>query len=468
MENTKTLGLSPRLFEVLGYISKGLTNKEIADILSISPFTVKRHVATIIQTLELTNRTEAAIMYNEHISEVTSTLKRNGIAVIPFRTNEETHTKWGKYLCEELSVKVAYNKCFQSISPETMFDFVENSLSPIQVGKELNVSYVLNGTFWTSDNKTRITVNLYNCDTETLIWSSRYDTTQRDFFSVIDDICNQIISSITPELMNHAGATFSNSSEIEQFDAWELSLQGMWKVNLRTKEDNEKARDLFERAIAVSPTFGHAYYGYAIALYNELMEHWCTDTEGKMAQIISFAQKALLYDGGSIGHYAMAVAYMVQKEIKLAVSSLQTAIEMNPSFDRAYILLGQLCALTEEYLLGESYLKEALRLNPRSPHQGMTKAGIALICFCMERYEESMLAAQEMITCKGNSVGSVILQIVSLYYNNQFSEAKALCKQVQNTHSNCTISSCMPFIAMTSPKQQERIIHALRDCNLPN
>ena len=206
--------LTPRQLEVLELVSKGLTNREIADVLGIAPGTAKNHVAAVLEALDVTNRTEAIGLVREldaaapgagPASEATSGVpgfgNRPALVILPFDdlgAAEDAHVADG--LVEDLTTAMAAWRWFPVISRNSAFSYKGSGVDVREISRELGARYVLEGSVRRSGQRLRVQVQLIDGGSGHHLFARKYERTFDDLFAVQDEIVASIVSTLEPAL----------------------------------------------------------------------------------------------------------------------------------------------------------------------------------------------------------------------------------------------------------------------------
>ena len=162
-----------------------------------------------------------------------------------------------------------------------------------QVGRELGVRYVLEGSVRKAGNRVRITAQLVEACTGNHIWAERYDRELADIFTVQDEITERVLATIEPEL--YAAEQFrSQSKPPESLSAWECVMRAMSLVGQSRGVANAEGEELCRRAIAIAPNYGQAHALLAFAL--ERRPIWSGDTKTILLEASAAARRALDLD----------------------------------------------------------------------------------------------------------------------------------------------------------------------------
>lgn len=274
---------------------------------------------------------ELTIPDQQYIQDITGS-NQNSIAVLPFTnfSSEAGNDYFSDGITEEIINALARIKDIQVASRTTVFSYKKVTKDIRDIGKELNVSYLLEGSVRKSGDRIRVTAQLINSDTGFHVWSESFDGELKDIFDVQDKIARKIADKLESSIALQKRNRIYQSST-ENVDAYNFYLQGLFYWNKRTPEAINKAIELFQKAINECNTYTNAY-SYLANCYTFL---------------------------GTIGHMNVKKAF--QKAEKNALK----AIEINNTRADSYVALGYVNLFGKwEFNLAEANLRKAITMEP--------------------------------------------------------------------------------------------------------
>jgi adenylate cyclase len=251
------------------------------------------------------------------------------------------------------------------IARNSSFSYKGRSVDVKQIGRDLGVRYVLEGSLRKAGSQIRVTAQLIEADSGNHLWAERYDRDLSDIFAVQDEITAAVTIAVAPAI-DAAERRRALRRPSENLDAWAAYQQGMW---YRAKADpaaNDQARNLFERAAQLDPMFAAAYAGLARAYGYATMHHRTIPMAEGLRQNLMYARKAIELDPSDADAQAeLAYALTWQGDIENGLASARQAISLNPNCASAHILLGAGLIFTGRTVEGRAALTTAERLSPR-------------------------------------------------------------------------------------------------------
>ena len=265
-----------------------------------------------------------------------------------------------------------------------------------QVGHELGVRYVLEGSVRKSGNRIRVTAQLVEAATGNHVWAERYDRDLADIFAVQDEITERVVAAIEPELYA-AEQVRSQRKPPDSLDAWECVIRALSLIGQGTRDGNTEAEALCRRAIAIAPGYGRAHSLLAWALLRRSV--YSGDLRTTVSEIGMETQTALaLDDRDPWAHLAQGILLSRLRRVGDAVRALRRALELNPNFALALAYLALQVTHQGAHQEAIDSAEHALRLSPRDRLVSTYASfAMAIVHFTAGRYPECVTWARNAI-----------------------------------------------------------------------
>src|SRR5712691_6392459 len=217
------------------------------------------------------------------------------IAVLPFQnmSGDPEQEYFADGMVEEIITALSRIRWFFVIARNSTFTYKGHAVDVKQVGRELGVRYVLEGSVRKSGNRIRVTAQLVEAETGNHLWAERYDRDLADIFAVQDEITERVVAAIEPELYA-AENVRSQSKPPDSLDAWECVIRALSLIGQGTRNENTEAEASCRRAIAIAPGYGRAHSLLAWALLRRTM--WSGNLRAVVPEISTETQTALALD----------------------------------------------------------------------------------------------------------------------------------------------------------------------------
>jgi TolB-like protein len=315
------------------------------------------------------------------------------IAVLPFvnMSADPDNEYFSDGIAEEILNVLARIPELKVAARTSAFAYKGTNVNITDIGRDLRVSHVLEGSVRKSGDEVRVTAQLIRADNGYHLWSETYDRQLVNIFAIQDEIATSIADALKVTL-DIDGGTAGNLTGTTNTDAYDAYLKGINQWHLRTGESLYNSIRLFEEAIALDPQFARAHAGLALT-YAVIMDYTEMPPDQARARARQAAEAALAIDPGLV-EAATALIYTVD-DLEVQLQYAEQAIALNPSFATAHQwyattlqLLGQLDAAREEYLL-------ALDLDPRSR---VINSNLAELYMLADDWEEAARVLERLLS----------------------------------------------------------------------
>jgi adenylate cyclase len=315
---------------------------------------------------------------------------RLSIVVLPFAnlTNDPEQQYLADGITEDLTTDLSRIGHMFVISRNTAFTYRAKSVNAKQIGRELGVRYVLEGSVQRSGNQVRISAQLIDAATDRHLWAERFDRDRSDLFAMQNEITGRIANTLNGELV-----TVEASRATDQPDVLDYILRGRAAWNKGPMRDNlAQAIGLFERALALNPQSVEAQSSLADALATRVLARQTDTPAADIARAEELVGQALVASPGSTrAHYVKGQVLRAQGRCQEAIPQFETVIASAPNFRSAYGNLGWCKFWTgsiEEVIPLE---EQAIRLSPRDPFIGTLYFRIGTVHLLQSHTDEAIV-----------------------------------------------------------------------------
>jgi len=319
------------------------------------------------------------------------------IAVLPFQniSGDPEQEVFADGTVEDITTALSKLRWFFVIARNSSFAYKGRAVNVKQVGCELGVRYILEGSVRKSGNRLRITAQLVEAETGNHVWAERYDRDLDDIFAVQDEITERVVAAIEPEL--YAAEDFrSQRKPPESLDAWECVIRALSALSQVTSEGRAVAERLCRQAIAIAPGHGQAHSLLAWALLRRTV--WSDDLRAVITEASAETQTALSIDERDPwAHLVQRNLFNRLRRFDDAARECRRALELNPNFALAHAYFGMALNGLGRYQEAIDSAQHALRLSPNDRNVGnFANLTIAMGCFGAERYADCLVWARMM------------------------------------------------------------------------
>jgi TolB-like protein len=313
------------------------------------------------------------------------------IAVLPFQnmSGDPEQEYFADGMVEEIITALSRIRWLFVIARNSSFTYKGQAVDVKQVGRELGVRYVLEGSVRKAGTRVRITGQLIDAITGTHLWADRFDGSLEDVFELQDQVASSVAGVIEPALQT-AETTRSATRPTADLTAYDLYLRA-YAMFLSSSRQIPEALRLMERAIQRDPHYGPALAWAAICCHRLLLDSRSEDREADRMKGANFARRALEVAGddpGILANAAFALGYLGE-DINAMSALVDRALALNPNFARGWHLGGTLRLYAGQLDAAIEYIEAALRLSPRA-RIGPSVVNMGAAHFLSRRFDEAL------------------------------------------------------------------------------
>jgi TolB-like protein/class 3 adenylate cyclase len=332
-----------------------------------------------------------------------STPSRLSIVVLPF-TNigsdpEQEHFVDG--VTESLTTDLSRIRGSFVIGRNSAFTYKGKAVDLKQIGRELNVRYVLEGSVQRGGNRMRVNVQLIDAETGNHLWAERFDKPRADLFDMQDEIVARLANTLNAQLV---AAEARRAERTPTPDSMDLHFQGVAWVNKGLSPDNiARAQSFFDRALSADPNNVEALIGSAIADSIQGSFSFVADPAASFAAAEAKLTKALSSVADhALGHMTLGLVYIFTKRAMPGIAECEHALALDRNLANAHFSIGVGKTFIGRAEETEAHIVDALRLSPRDPtaHVWMNSAGLAKLF--LGSYEQAVVWCQRAIEANRN------------------------------------------------------------------
>jgi adenylate cyclase len=323
--------------------------------------------------------------------------EKPSIAVLPFdnMSGDPSQEYFSDGLSEQIITGISRIRELFVVARNSTFTYKGKAINVQQVGKELGVRYVLEGSVQKSSERVRITAQLIDAITGHHLWAETYDRDLKDIFAIQDEITMNIMNALQIELTGGDQWRYW-ADQTSNIRAFNKQLEGTDYFHRFTQEDNAQARKLFEDAIELDPNYAAPYCLLSWTHLNSIYFSWSENPLESFEVAEKFAQKALaINDAMDHAHSILSQIFLFKRQYDRAIEEAERAIAIAPNGSTAYALFGFTLVFAGRFDDAISMLKKAIRLNPIPPAYysfflGLAYRGIGWYDNALEAYQKAL------------------------------------------------------------------------------
>jgi TolB-like protein/class 3 adenylate cyclase/tetratricopeptide (TPR) repeat protein len=392
---------------------------------------------------------------------------RPSIAVLPFQnmSGDSEQEYFADGMVEDIITALSRFKSLFVIARNSSFTYKGKAVDIKQVGRELGVRYVLEGSVRKAGNRVRITGQLIEAATGRHLWADRFDGALEDVFGLQDQVTTNVVGLIAPTLVQ-AEIERAKQKPTDRLDSYDFYLRGIALAN--TMGSLAEARDLFTKAFERDPEYGAAY---AMAAWTLMMQQslggvpLTAEMRSEALRLAHLASKVGSDDAFALARSGHILTYLGH-EYDRGASMVEQAVALNPNLAIAWNSLGWVSLMCGDAERAVESFERLIRLSPLDPLRIGAWNGCSFAFFHLRRYEEGCAVAMKAIQFATNAHTLVAL-IVNCVGAGRAVEARERVAQLVKLQPDFRASHAHEAFPIRSSAERDRIASALREAGMP-
>jgi adenylate cyclase len=396
------------------------------------------------------------------------------IAVLPFQnmSGDPEQEYFADGMVEDIITALSRFKLLFVIARNSSFTYKGKAVDIKQVGRELGVRYVLEGSVRKAGSKVRITGQLIDAATGAHLWADRFDGGLEDIFDLQDQITANVVGAIAPRIQQ-AEVERSKHKPTESLDAYDYYLRGVALYAKPAKETTDEALRLFSKAIELDPDFASAYAAAARCYSIRKGFGWMVDPPQETADANRLARTAVKLgadDAFVLGASGFAIAYVVG-DVEGGAAYIDRALSLNPNMAPVCGVAGWVSISLGKPDIGIGQVARAMRLSPLDPSLVHWQLWTATGHFFAGRDDEAISWAKAGLREQPDNPQALGILAASQALLGHVEEAKKVVEHLNEVYSVSLSSSGMPLRRPQDQKRQAeawRLLVAMTNGGSPN
>ena len=353
-----------------------------------------KNIARPLQVFAISGAKESKTTVSPESKPALALPDKPSIAVLPFQnmSGDPEQDYFADGMVEEIITALSHFKALFVIARNSSFTYKGRAVDVKQVGRELGVRYVLEGSVRKAANRVRITGQLVDTATGAHLWADRFDGGLGDIFDLQDQVTESVVGAIAPAV-EKAEIERARRKPTESLDAYALYLRGLAAFyQFDNRQANEEALRLFNSAIALDPDFASAYGRAAFCYTMAKNNGWISGTANEIAEVTRLAQRAVELgkdDAIALAAGGFALAHFV-RDLEVGAALIDRALALNSNLAQAWNSGGWAKVFLGEPEPAIERFARAMRLSPFDPFLRAMRGGTAYAHFLLGRYDEAV------------------------------------------------------------------------------
>jgi TolB-like protein len=296
------------------------------------------------------------------------------IVVLPFTnlSGDPAQDYFADGITENLTTDVSRFRDSFVIARNTAFTYKGKSVDAKEIGKELGVRYVLEGSVQRDQNRVRVNAQLIDAETGAHIWADRFEEDLADLFKLQDQVVARLANALNYELVRADAETAAHSKNPDLIDLDMRGAEALWRFQQQPTKDGLMAiRALFEQALKIDPDDPEALGGDAATYLNEKLFGWANPETDYEAKVLGQADRAIALAPRTAWNYSTKSVWLTMTgHPKEGLGVADAALAINPNYAAEYSYRAYAETALNQFEQAKSDLEQAMRLSPLDPRMG--------------------------------------------------------------------------------------------------
>jgi len=347
-----------------------------------------------------------------------------------------------------------------------IYPYLGRAVDVREVGRELGVAYVLEGSVRRAGSRLRITGQLIDAATGGHLWADRFDGEASEVFALQDDITERVVAAIEPTL-ELAESERTRALPQSELDAYDLLLRASSLRDTFTADSLKAAIGCLEQALAIDPIYAPAMAAVAYCHALRHFQGWADDDYRGNAVALAWRATELAPVDAQVLWMAAFAIWNMADEIAPARELFRRSLAINPNSAMALVLAGWIEAMAGNQADGRELILRAQRLNPRDPRGWFASGAMAICAVADENFEDAILWADRALAQNRRFAVALRVLIVALMKTGATSRAAQVAQELLAVEPELTVSGFRSRIPFPVASMAATYAEALRAAGVP-
>jgi TolB-like protein/class 3 adenylate cyclase len=393
------------------------------------------------------------------------------IAVLPFQnmSGDSQQDYFADGIVEDIITALSRFKSLFVIARNSSFTYKGKAVNIKQVGRELGVRYVLEGSVRNAGGKVRITGQLIDSETEAHLWADRFDGSMEDVFELQDDVTRRVVEAIAPRV-EQAEIARVKRRRPDNTHAYDCYLRGLACLSPVTIDSLAQALRLFTEASVLDPEFSPAY-GMAMCCHGHRVGFGLVENmeqeKAEVARLWRMVARVGHDDSVALGQAGFAIAF-VYRDLPSAKELIDRAVELNPNLASAWGSSGWINLWQGHPIIALDHLARADRLDPGQAGYATWRSAMVHAHFFLGQYDEALALAEQMLLHSPNAHPVLRIGTASAAFGDRPDVVHRLAARLKDIDPAFRVSRLREYLGpYQKPEFVEKYQEALRRAGLP-
>jgi adenylate cyclase len=389
------------------------------------------------------------------------------IAVLPFTnmSGDAEQEYFSDGISEDLITDLSKISGLFIIARNSTFAYKGRSVKVQEIGRDLGVRFVLEGSIRKAGNRVRITAQLIDAGSGGHLWAERFDRELTDIFATQDEVVEKIVAALAVNLTQGEAQRLRRrgTASVEAYETW---LRARELLSRSTREAIAQAKAMYRRAIEIDPNFAAPHAGLSLATISDYVSDWAADPEEALDEAERWARRALeLDDQEPVSHMALGNVMLWRRNHDGALDECRRMIALDPNFAQGHSATGLALMYAGRAAEALEAFAIAKRLDPHSP--SIVLHFVAQANFSLGRYEAAAEHLLERIARTPATDSSRMLLAACYGHRGRAEEARAVWAELMKINPGFSLAQRERVLPYKEPRDFQRIADGLAKAGLP-
>jgi adenylate cyclase len=389
------------------------------------------------------------------------------IAVLPFQnmSGDPEQEYFSDGMTEDLITDLSKVSGLFVIARNSSFAYKGRSVKVQEIGRDLGVRFVLEGSVRKSGNRVRITAQLIDAGSGGHLWAERFDRDLTDIFSTQDEVVAKIVGTLAVTLTRGEEQRLRRhgTGNVEAYESW---LRAREFLTRGTRESVAQAQVMYRRAIEIDLNFARPHAGLALAAISDYVSDWAPDPAQALDEAERWARRAVeLSDQEPVSHLALGAVLLWRRDQEGALAESRRMMALDPNFAQGYSATGLALMYAGRAAEALEPFAMAMRLDPLYP--SMVLHFLAQANFSLGKYE---IAAQQLVDRIARTPGTDAsrMLLASCYgHLGRAEDARAAWVELLKVNPDFSLMQRARVLPYKDARDFQRIAEGLAKAGLP-
>lgn len=389
------------------------------------------------------------------------------IIVLPFvnMSDDPKQVYFSDGITEDIITDLSRISNLLVMARNTSFRYKGETVKPIDIGKELNVQYLLEGSVRKAGEQLRLNVQLIDTRNGFHVWSNRYDRKLKDVFVVQDELTRNIVNALAIQLTEQEETSLTRVST-NNFQAYEHFLQGQKLARERTRLGYSQAEVEFKQAINLDPTYARSYGSLAVAIMRKFTNGWTDSPAESRDRALVMAIKAVEVDNTlPQAYWSLGFVHLYRNEFEQAAIAVKKAINIAPSYADGYGLLALIHNRLGNADEAIRLINKAMKLNPHYTWDYPYNLGRAY--YVKGDYERAIKELLIALERNENAIPARLFLVTCYSALDMIDDAEWEVEQILNVNPLISVSHVLNLYSIANKKSMQMFVSHLRKAGMP-